>query len=111
MKFDNRIARMRGMEIPLIPAPMVWIACSQLASAVSNAGGGGTIKTSSGKLEVIREESRRRLTLANRPFGANFTRAFVKDSGIEPVVRILAGFRREFFATLHGFAACCAREP
>ena len=61
--------------------------------------------------EVIREESRRRLTLADRPFGANFTRAFVKDSGIEPVVRILAGFRREFFATLHGFAACCAREP
>ncbi len=56
MKFNNRITDMLGVELPIIQAPMGWIARSQLASAVSNAGGLGIIETSSGELDNIREE-------------------------------------------------------
>ena len=86
MKFDNRITRMLGIEIPVIQAPMGWIARAQLASAVSNAGGMGIIETSSGELEVIREEIRRMRTLTDRPFGVNIAQAFVKDPGIAQFV-------------------------
>ena len=56
MQFDNRITRLLGVEVPIVQAPMGWIARSQLASAVSNAGGLGIIETSSGELDAIREE-------------------------------------------------------
>ena len=44
--FDNRVTRMLGVEVPIVQAPMGWIARSRLASAVSNAGGMGIIETS-----------------------------------------------------------------
>lgn len=61
---------------------MGWIARAPLASAVSNAGGMGIIETSSGELDVIREEIRRMRTLTDKPFGVNIAQAFVKDPGI-----------------------------
>ena len=56
MEFDNRITRMLGVEVPIVQAPMGWIARSQLAAAVSNSGALGIIETSSGELDAIREE-------------------------------------------------------
>jgi len=82
MHFDNRITRMLGIEIPVIQAPMGWIARAPLASAVSNAGGMGVIETSSGELDLIRDEIRRMRTLTDKPFGVNIAQAFVKDPGI-----------------------------
>ncbi len=82
MAFDNRITRLLGIEIPVVQAPMGWIARSQLASAVSNAGGLGIIETSSGELDVIREEIRRMRTLTDKPFGVNIAQAFVRDPAI-----------------------------
>ena len=82
MRFDNRLTRMLGVEIPIVQAPMGWIARSPLASAVSNAGGLGIIETSSGELDVIREEIRRMRDLTERPFGVNIAQAFVRDPGI-----------------------------
>ncbi len=80
--FKNRITDMLGIEIPIIQAPMGWIARSQLASAVSNAGGMGIIETSSGELDAIREEIRRMRDLTDRPFGVNIAQAFVRDPAI-----------------------------
>ena len=82
MNYRNRITQMLGIEIPVIQAPMGWIARAPLASAVSNAGGMGIIETSSGELDVIREEIRRMRTLTSKPFGVNIAQAFVKDPGI-----------------------------
>ncbi|NJN51132.1 MAG: nitronate monooxygenase [Gammaproteobacteria bacterium] len=82
MKFDNRVTRMLGVEIPIVQAPMGWIARSQLASAVSNAGGLGIIETSSGELDVIREEIKKMRTLTDKPFGVNIAQAFVRDPNI-----------------------------
>ncbi|MBT8140633.1 MAG: nitronate monooxygenase [Gammaproteobacteria bacterium] len=82
MKFDNRITRMLGVEVPLVQAPMGWIARSQLASAVSNAGGMGIIETSSGELDNIRHEIKKMRELTSKPFGVNIAQAFVRDPKI-----------------------------
>lgn len=82
MQFDNRITRLLGIEIPVVQAPMGWIARSQLASAVSEAGGLGIIETSSGELDAIREEIRKMRTLTDKPFGVNIAQAFVRDPDI-----------------------------
>lgn len=80
--FDNRITQMLGIEIPIVQAPMGYIARSQLASAVSNAGAMGIIETSSGDLETIRSEIVKMRDLTDRPFGVNIAQAFVRDPSI-----------------------------
>jgi enoyl-[acyl-carrier protein] reductase II len=82
MQFSNRITDLLGVEIPLVQAPMGWIARSQLASAVSEAGGLGIIETSSGELDAVREEIVKMRTLTDKPFGVNIAQAFVRDPDI-----------------------------
>lgn len=82
MQFKNRITDILGIEIPVIQAPMGWIARSQLASAVSNAGGLGIIETSSGELDIIKEEIAKMRQLTDKPFGVNVAQAFVRDPNI-----------------------------
>jgi enoyl-[acyl-carrier protein] reductase II len=82
MPFDNRVTELLGVEIPIVQAPMGWIARSQLASAVSNAGAMGIIETSSGELDVVREEIRKMRDLTDKPFGVNIAQAFVRDPAI-----------------------------
>ncbi|MDA0978842.1 MAG: nitronate monooxygenase [Proteobacteria bacterium] len=86
MKFDNRVTRMLGVELPIVQAPMGWIARSQLASAVSNAGGMGIIETSSGELDAVKEEIRKMRELTDKPFGVNIAQAFVRDPNIAQFV-------------------------
>ncbi|MEI7624055.1 MAG: nitronate monooxygenase [Actinomycetes bacterium] len=80
--FDNRITQMLGIEIPIVQAPMGYIARAQLASAVSNAGAMGIIETSSGDLATTREEIAKMADLTDRPFGVNIAQAFVRDPSI-----------------------------
>lgn len=82
MKFDNRITRMLGVEVPIVQAPMGFIARAQLASAVSKTGALGIIETSSGQLDAIREEIAKMRELTDRPFGVNVAQAFVRDPSI-----------------------------
>ena len=86
MSFDNRITRLTGVRLPIVQAPMGWIARSTLASAVSNAGGLGIIETSSGELDVIKEEIRQMRHLTDKPFGVNIAQAFVRDPNIAQFV-------------------------
>ena len=86
MPFKNRVTEMLGVELPIVQAPMGWIARSQLASAVSNAGGMGIIETSCGELDVIKEEIKKMRTLTDKPFGVNIAQAFVRDPGIAQFV-------------------------
>lgn len=86
MKFDNRVSQMLGVEIPIVQAPMGWIARSQLASAVSNAGAMGIIETSSGQLDAIKDEIRKMKDLTDKPFGVNIAQAFVRDPSIAEFV-------------------------
>jgi enoyl-[acyl-carrier protein] reductase II len=79
---DNRVTRDLGVDIPILQAPMGWIARSQLASAVSRAGALGIIETSSGQLDEVREEIHKMRDLTDRPFGVNIAQAFVRDPHI-----------------------------
>src|SRR5450432_3951106 len=80
--FSNRVTELLGVDIPIVQAPMGWIARSQLASAVSNAGAMGIIETSSGELDIIRDEIRKMRDLTDKPFGVNIAQAFVRDASI-----------------------------
>jgi enoyl-[acyl-carrier protein] reductase II len=82
MQFNNRVTRDTGARIPIVQAPMGWIARSQLASAVSNTGALGIIETSSGELDAIREEIRKMRDLTDNAFGVNIAQAFVRDPDI-----------------------------
>jgi enoyl-[acyl-carrier protein] reductase II len=84
--FANRVSRDLGVEIPIVQAPMGWIARSQLASAVSRAGACGIIETSSGELDAVKDEIRLMRDLTDRPFGVNIAQAFVRDPNIAEFV-------------------------
>ncbi len=81
-KIVNRVTEMLGVEIPIVQAPMGWIARAQLASAVSEAGGLGIIETSSGELDAVRGEIAKMRELTTKPFGVNVAQAFVRDPKI-----------------------------
>jgi enoyl-[acyl-carrier protein] reductase II len=97
--FRNRVTEALGVEIPIIQAPMGWIARAQLASAVSNAGGLGIIETSSGELDAIRGEIKKMADLTDKPFGVNIAQAFVRDPSI---VDFVAGQGVKFVTTSAG---------
>ncbi len=78
----TRVTELLGIDYPIVQAPMGWIARSQLASAVSRAGGLGIIETSSGELDNIRREILAMRELTDRPFGVNIAQAFVRDPAI-----------------------------
>jgi enoyl-[acyl-carrier protein] reductase II len=80
--FSNRVTDLLGVRIPIVQAPMGWIARAQLASAVSNAGAMGIIETSSGELDIVKDEIRKMRDLTDKPFGVNIAQAFVRDPNI-----------------------------
>jgi len=81
-RIRTRVTEILGVDLPIVQAPMGWIARSQLASAVSNAGGMGIIETSSGELDNVREEIRKMRDLTDKPFGVNIAQLFVRDPKI-----------------------------
>src|SRR3954447_12230697 len=80
--FRNRVTELLGVEIPIIQAPMGYIARSPFASAVSNAGAIGVIETASRELDAVREEIRRMRDLTDKPFGVNVAQNLVRDPAI-----------------------------
>jgi enoyl-[acyl-carrier protein] reductase II len=86
MDIRNRVTDLLGVQYPIVQAPMGWIARSQLASAVSNAGGLGIIETSSGELDAVKDEIRKMRELTDKPFGVNIAQAFVRDPDIAKFV-------------------------
>jgi len=83
---NTRITELLGIRYPIVQSPMGWIARSNLASAMSNAGGLGIIETSSGELDVIRDEIKKMRKLTDKPFGVNIAQAFVRDPDIVSMV-------------------------
>jgi enoyl-[acyl-carrier protein] reductase II len=77
----NRVLAHTGATFPIVQAPMGWIARTQLASAVSRAGGLGVIETSSGETANCMEEIRKMGALG-LPFGVNLPIRFLKDDAM-----------------------------
>jgi enoyl-[acyl-carrier protein] reductase II len=78
----TRITEMLGIDIPIVQAPMGYIARAQLASAVSNAGGLGIVETSSGRFDEIKLEIEKMRDLTDKPWGVNVAQLFVRDPGV-----------------------------
>jgi enoyl-[acyl-carrier protein] reductase II len=72
----NRVCELARIEIPIIQAPMTYIAGAQLAAAVSNAGALGIIETTS---EQGRADLRRVRDLTGGSVGANIALLFNRD--------------------------------
>ncbi|MCB1700557.1 MAG: nitronate monooxygenase [Pseudomonadales bacterium] len=107
MTIDNRVTQLTGTRYPIIQAPMGWIARSQLASAVSNAGGLGIIETSSGELDNIKREVALMRELTDKPFGMNVALSYVKGTNIIDFV-IEQGIK--FVTTSSGSPSVCTRD-
>ena len=78
----NRVIKHTRSKYPIIQAPMGWIARSQLASAVCEAGGMGIIETSSGEIDNCKKEIEIMSKLTNKPFGVNLPLLFLKDDSM-----------------------------
>ena len=95
----NRITKILNSKYPIIQAPMGWIARSQLASAVSNAGGFGMIETSSGETEMCKAEIRAMNGLTNKPIGVNLPILFLRD---ESMIKLVVEENIKFVTTSAG---------
>jgi len=78
----NRVVEHTGSKYPIIQAPMGWIARSQLASAVCEAGGMGIIETSSGEVDNCKKEIQLMSKLTDKPFGVNLPLLFLQDDSM-----------------------------
>ncbi|MDQ0198439.1 NAD(P)H-dependent flavin oxidoreductase [Neobacillus ginsengisoli] len=73
MNWKTRITDTLNIHYPIIQGGLAYLAYSELAAAVSNAGGLGQITAMSlDNPEQLREEIRQVKKLTNKPFGVNF---------------------------------------
>jgi len=78
----TELCNILGIEYPIIQAPMNWITGANLAAAVSNAGGLGTIGPNAGAATITRDSAetsgrlriqiRKAKSLTRKPFAVNF---------------------------------------
>jgi NAD(P)H-dependent flavin oxidoreductase YrpB (nitropropane dioxygenase family) len=73
MKWNTRITELLQIEYPIIQGGLAYLAYSDLAAAVSNAGGLGQITAMSlPSAAALRQEIQRVRRLSDKPFGVNF---------------------------------------
>ncbi|WP_037043088.1 NAD(P)H-dependent flavin oxidoreductase [Pseudonocardia halophobica] len=85
MTFANRVTQLLGVDVPILQAPMGYIAKPRLVAAVSEAGAMGLVPGSLG-VDEVREDIRRTRDLTDKPFGVNLPLAFVKDPAIVDMI-------------------------
>jgi len=116
MKWETKITSLLGIEYPIIQGGLAYLAYSDLAAAVSNAGGLGQITAMS--LETpddLRKEIQAVKEKTDKPFGVNFAigqhgRPFqhMLDVAIEeevPVVTMTGGNPAPIFEQMKGTAS------
>ena len=108
MNWQTRVTELLNIEYPIIQGGLAHLAYSELAAAVSNAGGLGQITAMSlPDPEALREEIRKTKQLTDKPFGVNFAigqarrpyKEFVEVALEEdvPVVSVTGGNPAPFF--------------
>lgn len=80
------ITELLNIQYPIVQGAMAWVADSDLASAVSNAGGLGVIGTGHDPVEVVREKIATMKEKTDKPFAVN---AMFLSANIEEVVEYL----------------------
>ncbi|KKK39707.1 2-nitropropane dioxygenase [Mesobacillus campisalis] len=73
MKWETKVTELLGIKYPIIQGGLAYLAYSDLAAAVCNAGGLGQITAMSLKSPAdLREEILKLKSLTDKPFGVNF---------------------------------------
>lgn len=73
MEWRTRVTDLLNIQFPIVQGGLAYLAYSELAAAVSNAGGLGQITAMSLRNpEQLREEIQKVKRLTNKPFGVNF---------------------------------------
>ncbi len=72
MTFPDTLKNLLGIELPLIGAPMAGASTPELAAAVSNAGGLGSLGVAMMKPAELRDAIGKLRSLTNKPFNLNF---------------------------------------
>ncbi|SOD74611.1 enoyl-[acyl-carrier protein] reductase II [Jatrophihabitans sp. GAS493] len=85
MYFENRVTSALGISIPILSAPMGWVARAELVAAVSEAGGMGLVPGSL-SLEEVRSDIRGVRERTDKPFGINVPLLFAKDPRVIDMV-------------------------
>lgn len=79
--FRSSICDLLGIKYPIFQGGMAWIGTSELAAAVSNAGGLGIIGAGHMPPDALRAEIQKAKSLTDKPFGVNvmLMSPFVKE--------------------------------
>jgi enoyl-[acyl-carrier protein] reductase II len=83
--FDNRVTRLLGVDIPIVQAPMGFIAKPKLVTAVAEAGAIGLVPGSL-PIDEVREDIRQVKAMTDKRFGVNLPIAFVRDPAIVDMI-------------------------
>ena len=67
----TELAKLLGIQYPIIQGGMAWVAEYHLAAAVSEAGGLGIIGAANAPAEWVREQIHKTRELTDKPFGVN----------------------------------------
>jgi len=74
MNLNTRVTELLGIQYPIVQGGMMWVGTAELASAVSNAGGLGTITALTQPTpEALYKEIAHCRNLTDRPFAVNLT--------------------------------------
>lgn len=84
--FDSRLKDLLGIKYPIFQGGMAWVATSELAAAVSEAGGLGIIAAGNAPGEYVRTEIRKLKEMTDKPFGVNI---MLLSPFVEDVVNII----------------------
>ncbi len=109
-----RICDLFGISFPLIQAPMAGVQKHELAAAVSNAGGLGSIPCAMLSPSAIKEEVLAFREKTTGPLNLNFfahTNPLLKDGELENWNEALSGYYREFDLELAAPDPTPARQP
>ena len=90
-KGDNIIMKtsicdLLGIEYPIFQGGMAWVATSELAVAVSKAGGLGIIGAGNAPADVVREQIKKVKAETDRPFGVN---VYYLSPCVEEVIEVV----------------------
>jgi nitronate monooxygenase len=69
---SNRLTELLGIDVPVIQAPMAGVQDAQLAIAISNAGGLGSLPCAMLSADVLQSELRRLAESTDKPYNVNF---------------------------------------
>lgn len=83
----TKLTEALGIKYPIVQGAMAWVSEAELAAAVSNAGGLGTIATAGQSAEWVREEIKKAKQLTDKPFAVNIV---LMSENKEEIVDVIA---------------------